>query len=125
MLLGKVLECVVTTDIGGQLSYASLIENYPGFDAAPGINLVLKIQQQAVSFGTEVFIDEVEHIEKKDDVFVVKTRRGTVFETLAIIAACADLLPTLKGRGFPLGGSLVSHIYSEPHLWSAETNGKS
>jgi thioredoxin reductase len=40
MLLGKVLECVVTTDIGGQLSYASLIENYPGFDAAPGINLV-------------------------------------------------------------------------------------
>ena len=78
-----------------------------------------------MSFGTEVFIDEVEHIEKKDDVFVVKTRSGTVFETLAIIAACADLLPTLKGRGLPLGGSLVPHIYSEPHLWSAETNGKS
>jgi len=80
--------CVITTDIGGQLSYASLIENYPGFDAAPGINLVLKIQQQAVSLGTEVFIDEVEHIEKKGDVFVVKTRSGTVFEALAIIAAC-------------------------------------
>jgi thioredoxin reductase (NADPH) len=79
---------VIAADIGGQLSYASVIENYPGFDAASGISLVLKVQQQAASFGAEIFIDEVIHIEKGGEMFLVRTKSGMTFEALAIIAAC-------------------------------------
>ena len=79
---------VVAADIGGQLSYASIIENYPGFDPSPGINLVLKVYQQATSFGAEVFIDEVVSLEKINNRFIAKTKKGMVIESIAVIAAC-------------------------------------
>jgi thioredoxin reductase (NADPH) len=79
---------VVTIDIGGQLSYASLVENYPGVDPLPGLNLVLKVQQQATSFGAEVFIDEVVSLEKEGAYFVLKTKKGEVFRAIAVIATC-------------------------------------
>jgi A/G-specific adenine glycosylase len=40
-----------------------------------------------------------------------------------ILLRVSDLLPALKGRGFPLGGSLVPRIYSGLHLSSAGQSG--
>ncbi|MEL9940008.1 MAG: FAD-dependent oxidoreductase [Ignisphaera sp.] len=79
---------VVALDIGGQLSYASIIENYPGFDPAPGIELVLKIQQQAMSFNAEIIVDEVVSLEKANGFFVARTKKGLVIRSIAVIAAC-------------------------------------
>lgn len=79
---------VVSIDIGGQLSYATVVENYPGADPVSGLDLVLRVQRQATSFGAEVFIDEVVFIEKVGEVFRVRTKKGEVFEALAVIAAC-------------------------------------
>ncbi len=79
---------VVAADIGGQLSYASVIENYPGFESSSGLSLVLKIQQQAQGFGAEIIIDEVMLLEKRGDVFIAKTKKGLVIESIAIVAAC-------------------------------------
>jgi len=79
---------VITIDIGGQLSYASVIENYPGVEATSGLNLVLKVQNQAVSYGVEVYIDEVIGLEKTGQGFLVKTKKGLVFNAISVIAAC-------------------------------------
>ncbi len=79
---------VITIDIGGQLSYASIIENYPGVEATSGLNLVLRVQNQAISYGTEVYIDEVIGLEKIDQGFLVKTKKGLIFNAISVIAAC-------------------------------------
>ncbi|MEM4527635.1 MAG: FAD-dependent oxidoreductase [Desulfurococcaceae archaeon] len=79
---------VISMDIGGQLSYASLIENYPGVEAVKGLDLVLKIQRQAISFNAEILIDEVVGLEKHEKVFSVKTKKKGVFNSLTVIAAC-------------------------------------
>lgn len=79
---------IVSIDIGGQLTYAGLIENYPGVEVARGMDLVLRIQKQVKSFNAEILIDEVVGLDKVDEVFVVRTRKGRELSALAIIAAC-------------------------------------
>ena len=79
---------VVSMDVGGQLAYASVIENYPGVESTSGLNLVLKVQQQAMGFGVELFTDEVTYIEKRDKHFIVRTRKGDEFRAIAVILAC-------------------------------------
>ncbi|MEM1541646.1 MAG: FAD-dependent oxidoreductase [Ignisphaera sp.] len=79
---------VVSIDIGGQLSYASVIENYPGIESVSGLNLVLKIQKQATSFGAEIVIDEVTSLSRENGLFVVRTRKGSTYRAIAVIAAC-------------------------------------
>jgi AAA+ ATPase superfamily predicted ATPase len=46
-----------------------------------------------------------------------------VSESIIVETLLADLLPALKGRGFPLGGSLVPRIYSGLHLSFAGQSG--
>ncbi|MEM4041106.1 MAG: FAD-dependent oxidoreductase [Ignisphaera sp.] len=79
---------VVSIDIGGQLSYANVIENYPGVESISGLNLVLKIQRQAISFGAEIVIDEVVSLSRENELFVVRTRKGSTYRSIAVIAAC-------------------------------------
>uniref|UniRef100_A0A7C5TH78 FAD-binding protein n=1 Tax=Ignisphaera aggregans TaxID=334771 RepID=A0A7C5TH78_9CREN len=79
---------IVAMDIGGQLKYADVIENYPGIESINGLDLVLKIQNHAISFGVTVFIDEVTFLDKKDEVFILKTRKGETLKSFSVIAAC-------------------------------------
>ncbi|MEZ0394211.1 MAG: FAD-dependent oxidoreductase [Desulfurococcaceae archaeon] len=78
---------VISMDIGGQLSYASTIENYPGLDPLPGQELVMKVQRQALSYGAQLLVDEVLAIEWLGDRFRVRTRRGGEFASVAVIVA--------------------------------------
>lgn len=63
LVIGKVL--------GGELSLASKVENYPGFASIPGLELNQKIVQQVENLGAKVLYKEVGRIEKKDDYFEV------------------------------------------------------
>lgn len=90
---------VIAMDIGGQLRYASTIENYPGIESIMGLDLALRIQKQAVAFGSEIIIDEVTLLNKKDALFIVETRRGNVLESLSIIAACGKAPKKLRVEG--------------------------
>ena len=42
---------VITSDIGGQISKTTEVENYPGFDKISGINLAMNFFNQAKRFG--------------------------------------------------------------------------
>ena len=69
LLIGK--------EIGGQMILANEIENYPGFQSIKSFELIQKIKDQAVSFGTELINEEVIKIEKQNNIFSVHTNKQT------------------------------------------------
>ncbi len=72
---------------GGQLTTTTDIENYPGFTAIGGIDLMLKMEEHAKAYGTEIYNGEVKEIVKKDGFFEVKTssKKMPYLETKTII----------------------------------------
>ncbi|HLD28580.1 MAG TPA: thioredoxin-disulfide reductase [Patescibacteria group bacterium] len=69
----KLKTLVVSMDVGGQASLTNEVENYPGFDFTTGFDLMNKFKGQAEKWGVEFLINEVEKIEKKGSLFIVKT----------------------------------------------------
>lgn len=60
--------------VGGQVLQIDNCENYPGiFPAQNGASLIEKMKNQAMEFGAQILLANVKSIEKKDDVFFVKT----------------------------------------------------
>lgn len=88
----KIKTLVLARD-NGVLSYATTIENYPGFRSISGIELVEKFKEQAKEFGAEINEREVLRISKIDSKFEVETREQA-YEGKAIILA----LGTEKAR---------------------------
>lgn len=78
---------IIGKEDGGQMVWASEIENYPGFEKISAFELINKFKQQTLSFGVEMKNDEVKQIEKtKDDTFLIHTNRET-FESKTLIVA--------------------------------------
>lgn len=71
---------------GGQIINTLTIENWPGNMGVSGVELMQKIQKQAMELGAEIEMEEVESIQKVDDGFVVKTEEDE-YEARAIISA--------------------------------------
>ena len=71
---------------GGQIINTLTIENWPGDMGVSGVELMRKIQKQAMELGAEIEMEEVEGIQKVDDGFVVKTEEDE-YEARAIILA--------------------------------------
>jgi thioredoxin reductase (NADPH) len=78
---------ITGNEMGGQIALTTDVENFPGFDAITGPELVERMQKQSERFGTEVLIDYVTEIDVDASPFTVKTASGRVFQTKAIIAA--------------------------------------
>ncbi len=64
---------VLSKDLGGQISMANIVENYPGIDEIGGLDLATKFKSQAEKFGIDFSFDTVEKITKNPNDFVVKT----------------------------------------------------
>jgi thioredoxin reductase (NADPH) len=77
---------ILTKDIGGQAGITDEIENYPGFDAISGFDLMTRFKAQAEKWGAEIRTAEVVGLEKKEKSFLVKTADSD-FEALAVILA--------------------------------------
>ncbi len=77
---------VIGKDLGGQIMWASEIENYPGFKSIDNYELISKMQQQVQHLGVEIKMEEVKKIEKNDDVFNIYTNKET-FQAKTVILA--------------------------------------
>lgn len=80
----KLLNLVIGKLIGGTITYASEIKNFPGFPSISGTELGQKMAEQAKELGAEILIDGVKEIQKKET-FNVATESGKEFSARTII----------------------------------------
>lgn len=77
--------------VGGQMSYAGIIENYPGFEKGiDGFKLGEKMQECAQRFGANTIYGEVISVELSETVKRLKTDFGLIPAKTVVIAAGAD-----------------------------------
>jgi thioredoxin reductase (NADPH) len=73
--------------IGGQITNAELVENFPGFpDGISGYDLGQLLHQQATKYGLETVFADVTAIELQEELKLVKTTEGD-FASRALILA--------------------------------------
>jgi len=60
----KLKNLVIGKNVGGELSYAHKVENYPGFISASGLELATKWKEQAEVLGAKILLKEVGKIEQ-------------------------------------------------------------
>ena len=73
--------------IGGLFIDAGTIENYPGFEKISGVELAEKFQSQLKKLPIDLVYEKVSSIDKKGNVFEIKTEKKTFNSKSVIIAA--------------------------------------
>ncbi|MFA5155742.1 MAG: FAD-dependent oxidoreductase [Patescibacteria group bacterium] len=78
---------IIGKEVGGQLVWASDIENYPGFPKISSFDLIEKIKQQTLACGAELREDEVKKIEvTPEGNFLLYTSRENFTAKTVLIA---------------------------------------
>jgi thioredoxin reductase (NADPH) len=104
----KPLLLASSVEAGGELMNTTEVENFPGFpEGIQGPELMMKLQEQAEKFGTEVVLDDVTAVHLHGDVKSVETGYSGTFEARSLIFATGSAyrklgLPDeerLSGRG--------------------------
>ena len=75
---------VIGKELGGQMVWASSIENYPGFKKIDNYDLIVKMQEQVKGLGVEIKTGEVKRIEKKDKIFILHVGKDK-YQTKTVI----------------------------------------
>ncbi|HEV7949910.1 MAG TPA: thioredoxin-disulfide reductase [Glaciihabitans sp.] len=84
----KPLLIASSVEAGGELMKTTEVENYPGFpEGVQGPDLMMKMQEQAEKFGTEVVLDDVTELDLAGTVKKVTLGNGDVHEALTVIFA--------------------------------------
>jgi thioredoxin reductase (NADPH) len=74
-------------NIGGNAALTEKIENYPGFTTISGSGLMKKMAEQAQTYGAKVETGvDVNYIDKKDDLFTIKTNMGEYYSKTVVIS---------------------------------------
>jgi len=90
---------IIGKEVGGQMVWASEIENYPGFKSISSFELINKFKEQTLHSGVEMKDDEVKQIEKTaEGNFLLHTNRET-FEARSVIVAMGLSPRRLAGAG--------------------------
>jgi len=79
---------------GGQMASTNEIENFPGFINISGIDLALKMDEQARKIGAEFINAEVKSIKKENDIFYLGTSKE-VYEAKNVVIALGASPKTL------------------------------
>jgi alkyl hydroperoxide reductase subunit F len=82
---------VIGKEIGGQMIWASEIENYPAFESIKAFELVSRMQQQVKSLSVEIKTEAVSAVKPvkngHDDYFIIETAAGSYKARTVVIAA--------------------------------------
>jgi thioredoxin reductase (NADPH) len=73
---------------GGQMTYASSIENFPGYVSIPGFELAVSMKKQIE--GVDYKTSEITGVDLAGDVKILNTANGTIEAKAVIIAAGAQ-----------------------------------
>ncbi|CAG0984803.1 thioredoxin reductase (NADPH) [Methanosarcinales archaeon] len=85
--------------IGGQIIVTDKVENFPGFLEISGADLAAKFEEQARKFGLEMKgMAEVDSIEDKGNIKIIKTTEGDI-ETKSVIIASGTTPKRLGAKG--------------------------
>lgn len=78
---------IVGKEIGGQLIWADIIENYPGTIDIKSFELISNMKKQAEKSGARIVIDEIKEVKKdKNNLFVLKSNKNTYKAKSVIIS---------------------------------------
>ena len=83
---------IIGKELGGQMVWATEIENYPGFKSISSFELVQRMREQVEACGVEIVSGEVKNIYVKNDeanggiYFELETEEGS-YETRTVIVA--------------------------------------
>jgi NADH-dependent peroxiredoxin subunit F len=73
-------------DVGGQMSWSSDVENYPGIHFISGIELVKKFQEHIKDYNIKISQEEALDIKRDKKILIVKTKKRD-YKTKTIIIA--------------------------------------
>jgi len=77
-----------SVEAGGELMNTTEVENFPGFpEGIQGPELMMKLQEQAEKFGTEVILDDVTSVHLDGEVKSVETGYSGTHEARSVIFA--------------------------------------
>ena len=104
---GKSVLILEKETFGGQMTHSPKIENYPGYAMVSGNELADSLVSQALGQGADIELDEVKHIERREDGIVEVTGADGRYEGLSVILATGSKHRTLglpkeedfEGRG--------------------------
>ena len=83
---GKSVKVFEKENIGGQILYSPLVENYPGIPHMPGSLFSEQLSEQVRNLGVEIKMTEVAKIEQTSDGFVLHTPIGDEISKTVILA---------------------------------------
>ena len=97
----KLKTLAIGETLGGQLSMAGLIDDYPGFMDIPASDLVAKFKAHVEKHNVQIVMDRVEDIKRLSDInmFEVTTRRGHRYYSRAVILAVGLKRKKLGAKG--------------------------
>lgn len=84
----RIKHLVIGSQLGGTMSLASLVENYPGFKKITGQELTKKMVEQVKGLGGEIKLTEVTKLIKlTKGIFTVKTADNQIYQAKTLVIA--------------------------------------
>ena len=106
---GKTVTVFERESMGGQITHAHKVSNYPGFTEISGTELGDKFCAQAMDMGAEIEFTNVEKVEKEGDTFRITAEDGEFTARTLIFAGGAKPRPLGVDREEELTGAGVSY----------------
>ena len=101
----QISHLLIGSQLGGTMAWASMVENYPGFDSITGADLAQKMIEQVKKLGAEIKNTGVIEIKRKETNFELKTENDEFLEAKTLIIATGTQRQKLNipGEGEYLG----------------------